>query len=223
MTKNLQDKDEAQEPLDEKEQGEVLNFLFRDTPETNEKERTISLYGDLDEEYSSALVFAMLSLKNSGKREELKDPEDPECKEMIETYEPFKLIVSTHGGSAHEMFAIYDVMRMVKKDCDIETMGVGKVMSAGVLILSAGTPGKRKIGKNCRVMIHPVAAASMGDLNDIENETKEIKWLQKQYLNCLVENTKMTEKYIKKLFRKKINTYLSAEEALRLGIVDEIF
>ena len=72
-------------------------------------------------------------------------------------------------------------------------------------------------------MIHPVAAASMGDLNDIENETKEIKWLQKQYLNCLVENTKMTEKYIKKLFRKKINTYLSAEEALRLGIVDEIF
>jgi ATP-dependent protease ClpP protease subunit len=49
-----------------------------------------------------------------------------------------EFVLSTHGGSAEEMFAIYDVMRNVKKDCDIITSGLGKVMSAGVLLLAAG-------------------------------------------------------------------------------------
>ena len=132
------------------------------------------------------------------------------------------MMISTHGGSAHDMFAIYDTMRIVEQDCDLETIGIGKVMSAGVLLLAAGTKGLRKIGRNCRVMIHPVAAASIGDLVDIENETKEIKVLQKQYVAELVNNTKMTASQIKKMMKKKLNIYLSAEEAVKLGIADEV-
>jgi len=225
MRKNLQNKTENEEKQDEvSKDGEVLNFLFNASEtENSEKERAVSLYGDVEEDSCAPLIFCMLSLRDSGKREELKNPEDSECKETIETYLPFKFFISTHGGSAHEMFAVYDIMRMVKKDCDIETIGIGKVMSAGVLLLAAGTKGKRKMGKNCRVMLHPVSAASIGDISDLENDTQEIKWLQKQYLEGLVENTDMSEKHVKKLFKKKTNTYLSAKEALKCGIVDEIF
>ena len=120
------------------------------------------------------------------------------------------------------MFSIYDTYRMVQQDCEIHTVGLGKVMSAGVVLLAAGTKGKRAIGKNCRVMIHPVAAASMGDLNDIENETKEVRLLQKMYIQALVENSNLTEAKIKRMLRKKVNVYISAEEAVKYGIADEI-
>ena len=186
------------------------------------KSRALSLYADIDEETASLIVPALLSLKDSGKYMEPKDPNDEKCEELIEKYESIKFYISTHGGSAHEMFSIYDMMKVIQKECEIETFGMGKVMSAGVLLLSAGTKGKRKISANCRIMIHPVSAASMGDIHDIENDTKEIKLLQTQYVKALVNETSMTEKYLKSLIRKKVNTYFSAEDAIRLGIVDEI-
>ena len=123
--------------------------------------RTIGLLGDVDEEKAGDLMMGLLLLTDlSGK-------EPP--------YKPLTMYISTYGGAADEMFGIYDIMCKVKSQCEIETIGVGKVMSAGTLILAAGTKGKRKIGKHCRVMIHSVNAGSAGDLHNIENEVKAIK------------------------------------------------
>ena len=71
-------------------------------------------------------------------------------------------------------------------------------------------------------MIHPVAGGAMGDLQDIENDIQEIKWLQKQYIKCLAEQTDLTERKIRAIMKKKINYYFSAEEAVKMGIADEI-
>jgi ATP-dependent Clp protease protease subunit len=120
------------------------------------------------------------------------------------------------------MFALYDIMRLTKTKCDIETFGLGKVMSAGVLILAAGTKGKRKIGKNCRVMIHNVMAGSVGSLHNLENEIKEIKYIQQSYISALSEESGMPVKKLQKLLNRKVNVYLSAEEAVNLGIADII-
>ena len=99
---------------------------------------------------------------------------------------------------------------------------MGKVMSAGVLILAAGTKGKRKIGKNCRVMMHSVIGGNHGSLHNMLNEMEAIEQLQDMYINCLVEETKMSKSQIKKMLEKKVNVYLSAEEAVELGIADII-
>ena len=132
------------------------------------------------------------------------------------------MIISTNGGDAREMFAIYDMMRHLRRDCDIETLGIGKVMSAGVPLLAAGTKGKRRIGKYCRIMLHNVSAGTIGAIPQMQNEMKEVENIQKQYIEILASETKMTEKGIKRLINKNVNVYLSAEEALELGIVDEI-
>ena len=71
-------------------------------------------------------------------------------------------------------------------------------------------------------MIHPVAGGAMGDLQDIENDIQEIKWLQKQYIGCLAKETNLTEKKIRAIMKKKVNYYFSAEEAIKMGIADEI-
>ena len=179
------------------------------------------MYGEVDEERAAETTFSLIALREMGKREELSNPEDSES-ELLTSYEPLKFIVSTWGGSAADMFSIYDTMRVVREDCDINTLGLGKVMSAGVLLLAAGTKGNRKIGKNCRVMLHGVRAGQHGNISDLENEMAEAKWTQDRLIACLLEETKMTKRQIKKILAKRMNVYLTAEEAIELGIADEI-
>jgi ATP-dependent Clp protease protease subunit len=133
-----------------------------------------------------------------------------------------EFIISTYGGSADDMFALYDVMRMIQKDCEIHTFGLGKVMSAGVLLLAAGSKGKRKIGANCRVMIHSVIGGNHGSLHNLENEMDEIRNSQENYVNALVRETNLTKRTLKRLLERKVNVYLSATEAVEYGIADII-
>ena len=95
-------------------------------------------------------------------------------------------------------------------------------MSGGVVLLAAGEKGHRKIGANCRVMFHGVQAGHAGTIYNLENEMEEAKWTQKRYIDALVEETNMTAKYLKKLVDRKLNVYFSAEQAIELGIADEI-
>ena len=130
--------------------------------------------------------------------------------------------VSTWGGCARGMFAIYDAMRAVRDDCEINTYGLGKVMSAGVLLLASGTKGNRRIGKNCRIMLHSVRAEQYGPIHNLENEMEETQWLQEQHIDALVEETDMTKKHLKKLLNRKVNVYLNATQAVEYGIADII-
>ena len=115
------------------------------------------------------------------------------------------------------------MMRVVRDQCEIHTVGIGKVMSAGVLILAAGTKGKRRLGRNCRVMIHSVIGGNAGSFHNLENEMEEIRHMQKTYVKLLAAETNMTEAQLNKMINKKVNVYLSAEEAVELGIADEVF
>lgn len=172
--------------------------------------RVIGLFSDVHEEKIAELVHALLFLDktNDGVPEEKRQP--------IEFY------LSTYGGNADDMFALYDLMKKVQTQTEINTIGLGKVMSAGVLLLAAGTKGKRKIGRNCRVMIHSVIAGNHGSLHSLINEMEAVEQLQEMYTAALIEETKMTRSRLKKMLERKVNVYLSAEEAVKLGIADII-
>ena len=171
---------------------------------------TIGLFCDVTEEKVAEVIHGLLYLDH------LYANSNPEKRKPIDFY------VSTYGGSADDMFSLYDIMRNVKENNEIHTIGMGKVMSAGVLILAAGTQGKRKIGANCRVMIHSVLGANHGSLHNMINEMEAIEQLQDMYISCLAANTKMTKSQIKKMLERKVNVYLTAEEAVELGIADII-
>lgn len=173
--------------------------------------RTIGMFCDVHEEKVAEVIHAMLYLNEMNKL--TKDPKD---KRPIEFY------LSTYGGSADDMFALYDIMRTIRSESEIHTLGLGKVMSAGVLLLAAGTKGKRKIAKNCRVMIHSVAAGNAGALHDLTNELEAIQDLQDMYTSCLSAETNLTEGDIKEMLNRNVNVYLSATEAVKLGIADII-
>ena len=181
--------------------------------------RALALYGDVNEEKCVEVIYGLLTLDFSGTTF-LQTADDTEP--QLTLPEPIDFYISTYGGQAPEMFSVYDTMRMIRERTEIHTHGLGKVMSAGVLLLAAGTEGKRKIGKHCRVMIHGVVAGQHGHIADIENEFSETKMTQKMYIDALAEETDMTRKHIKKLMDKKTNVYIDAEEAVNLGIADII-
>jgi len=213
--------DKAQ--ADEKDSDSLvfMSSLLGDLPPEKPPVRKLGIIGDIAEEKTSDIIYGMLLLHETREVEKPKDKDDPES-ETETISEPFEVIISTNGGDAREMFAIYYMMRHIRKDCDIETLGLGKVMSAGVPLLAAGTKGKRKIGKYCRVMLHNVSAGTIGALSQMQNEMKEVEKIQKQYIEVLASETKMTEKEIKAMIDTNVNVYLSAEEAVELGIADEI-
>jgi len=184
--------------------------------------RVTGVYGDINEERCSEAVMGLLALELTALSLRYKNPDDPEST-PVEVIEPIEFYVSTYGGQALEMFAVYDTMRKVREKIPVHTHGLGKVMSAGVLLLAAGTKGERRIGRYCRIMIHGVIGGQHGHIADIENEFSEVKSTQKMYVKALAEETEMSEKYIKKLMDRKTNVYLDAEEAVKLGIADIIF
>lgn len=178
--------------------------------------RIVGLFGDVNEQTCADVVQNLLVLSKQG--EKPKGEKDGKYSRL-----PIEFYLNTHGGSASDMFAIYDMMRSVKKECEIHTVGLGKIMSAGVLILAAGTKGKRRIGANSRVMIHSVLGGSEGPLFNLENEMAEIRSIQEKYTKALIKETHLTPKLMKDLLERHVNIYLTAEEAVKYGIADEVF
>ena len=210
-------RNKVKEDLDEKseEEGEDTAKLKINLGQllggSDKDPRIIGLFGSVEEERAGELCYHLITMSEPPALIEDEEPEKPD---------DITFYVSTYGGSADDMFSIYDVMNFAKTRCDIVTCGLGKVMSAGVLLLAAGTKGKRKIGKNCRVMIHAVTAGNVGTVHNLVNELDEIQNLQEAYIDAIVENSNFTKRGLKKLMDRKVNVYLSAEEAIEYGIAD---
>lgn len=175
----------------------------------------ITLYGDLDEEKAEEVITELYSTIELYKSVEL-EGELEEGEEKPEVH----LVLSTFGGSVHDMFSIYDCLQELKKYCVVSVLGLGKVQSAGVGLLCAGTKGKRKIGPHCRLMLHPVSFGAHGTLDVVEIERKETKQMSEMYQKILLENTTMTATEIKSYMKKDRNYYFGADEAIKKGIAD---
>lgn len=173
--------------------------------------RVIGLYSEVSDEKIAEITQGLLYLNESNK-----------ARAKGTDSKPVEFYINTYGGSADDMFAMYDVMQQVMKDTEIHTFGVGKVMSAGTLLLAGGTKGHRRIGRHCRVMIHNVAAGNFGTLPNLANELEAIQALQDTYIDAMVANTNFTRKKLEKLLSKKVNIYLTPEEVVKYGLADEI-
>ena len=223
MKKDKNKLNEVPEELEEETEEESPAIHFSLPLCGGEKDlRTIAVFGTINEEkcpdITSGIYYLWKNAPELYTEEELAEDEDLEQPERDIT-----MIVSTYGGEVLEMFAIYDMMRMAKSDgIDIQTIGLGKVMSAGVAILAAGTKGKRKVSRNCRLMLHQASAGTMGSVFNMENELEEVKVLQEMYVRCVAENSNLSVRKIKKMFSSNSNHYISAEQAVEYGIADEV-
>lgn len=200
-------------PKEEEEPEEVMTLadLIQSRQEDVPESRSIMFVGEVTEEKAAEFISALLVLAQT------KEDDGDERADDIKIY------INTYGGSADEMFAIYDVMNWCKEHCDVQTIGLGKVMSAGTLILAAGTKGKRYLSAHCRVMMHSVNGGHVGELHNLQNEMEQMAGLQDSYIQAMSNETSMTKKQLQTLINKKINIYLDAEETIAKGLADEVW
>jgi ATP-dependent Clp protease protease subunit len=164
------------------------------------KERIIFLGSAIDDNLSSLIIAQLLFLES----------EDPE--------KDINLYINTPGGSVSAGLAIFDTMNYIKPD--ISTICIGQAASMGAFLLAAGKKGKRFALPNSRIMIHQPLGEVEGQASDIEIHAEEILKLKKKLNKILSETTNTNIKTIEKDTDR--NFFLSAEESIKYGIIDEI-
>ena len=140
---------------------------------------------------------------------------------FLEAQDPDKDIsfyINSPGGSVTAGLAIYDTMNFVK--CDVSTICVGMAASMGAFLLSAGTKGKRYALPNSEIMIHQPLGGFRGQASDIKIHADNILRIKERLNRILAENT--GKSYEQVCLDTDRDNFLSAEDALKYGIIDKI-
>ena len=167
------------------------------------KDRIIFLGEDVNATTSSLIVAQMLFLES----------EDPD-KEI-------SLYINSPGGSVTDGLAIVDTMNYIK--CPVKTICLGLAASFGAVLLANGTKGKRYATPNAEILIHQPLIGG----NGISGQTTDIKIHAEQMIKTRERLTKIlsdtTGKPIEQVMKDtERDHYMTAEEALEYGLIDEI-
>ena len=164
------------------------------------KERVVFLVGPVTEVTANLIVAQLLFLES----------ENPD-KDIF-------FYINSPGGSVSAGLAIYDTMQFIKPD--VSTLCVGQAASMGALLLAAGDQSKRFALPNSRVMIHQPMGGFSGQASDVEIHAREILYLRQRLNEILAKHTAQpVDKIARDTDR---DNFLSAEEAVKYGIVDKV-
>ncbi|NLB90447.1 MAG: ATP-dependent Clp endopeptidase proteolytic subunit ClpP [Clostridiales bacterium] len=165
------------------------------------KDRIIFLGGPINDQVANVVVAQMLFL----------EMENPDA--------DISIYINSPGGSVTAGMAIFDTMNYVKPD--VRTVCIGMAASMGAFLLMAGKKGKRLALPNSEVMIHQPLGGAEGQATDVAIRAQ---WLMKtkEKMNALMAD--MTGQALEKITTDVERDYfMSAQEALTYGIIDEIF
>ena len=127
------------------------------------------------------------------------------------------LVISSYGGDVYAMLGTIDYFNSLP--VKVNTHCVGACMSAAAVILACGT-GKRTMTQNSTVMVHEGSAFEVGKTSDVIKGADHMKKLQTNINRILGNVTKKTQEFWEDV--SKQDTYLTSEECLEYGIVDEV-
>lgn len=140
---------------------------------------------------------------------------------FLEKKDPDKdiiMFVNTPGGEVYSWMAIYDVMQYVK--CDVSTICVGLAASMGSVILAGGTKGKRYALPHSKIMIHQPLGGAEGQASDIVIQAEEILKIKNMFIDLMAGHTGQKRDQVEKDMER--NKWMTAEEAMKYGIIDKI-
>jgi ATP-dependent Clp protease protease subunit len=164
------------------------------------RERIVFLGTPISDQVANLIVAQLLFLER----------DDPE--------KDISLYIHSPGGIISSGFAIYDTMQLIR--CDVSTICVGLAASMGTLLLCAGAKGKRYTLPNATIHMHQPMGGAQGQASDIAIAANEIIRMQEKLRTILATHTGQPYDRIAKDTDRDF--YLSAEQAVEYGLVDEI-
>lgn len=164
------------------------------------KDRIIFLGGPVTDDEANLIIAQMLFL----------EADDPD--------KDIYLYINSPGGSVSAGLAIYDTMQYIR--CEVSTICVGLAASMGAFLLAAGAKGKRKSLPNSEIMIHQPLGGAQGQASDIKIQAEHIIKTRSKLNEILAERTGKSVEQV--ALDTERDNYMTAEEALSYGIIDEI-
>ena len=165
------------------------------------KDRIVFLGGEIDDDTANLVVAQLLFL----------DMENPDS--------DISLYINSPGGSVTAGMAIFDTMNYIKPD--VRTVCIGMAASMGAFLMMAGKKGKRLALPNSEIMIHQPLGGAQGQATDVAIRAE---WLMKTKEKMTRMMSEMTGQDIERVKQDVERDYfMSAEEALKYGIIDEIY
>ena len=165
------------------------------------KDRIVFLGGEIDDDTANLVVAQLLFL-------EMENPDSD-----------ISLYINSPGGSVTAGMAIIDTMNYIKPD--VRTVCVGMAASMGAFLMMAGKKGKRLALPNSEIMIHQPLGGAQGQATDVAIRAE---WLMKTKEKMTRMMSEMTGQDIERVKQDVERDYfMSAEEALQYGIIDEIY
>ena len=131
-----------------------------------------------------------------------------------------KLIINSPGGEVSSAFALIDTIKGSR--IPIYTYGLGEIASCGLLTFIAGERGKRFITRNTSILSHQFSWGSWGKEHELMARVKEFNNTQERILEHYKRCTGLTEKQIKTYLLPPEDVWLTAKEAVKYGIADEV-
>ncbi len=164
------------------------------------KDRIVMLSGPIDDAVANSVIAQLLFL----------DAQDPD--------KDIYLYINSPGGSVSAGLAIFDTMNFI--NADVQTIVIGMAASMGAFLIAAGEKGKRYALPNAEVMIHQPLGGAQGQATEIEIAARHILKTRDTLNKILAERTGQTLKVIARDTDR--DNYMSAEEAVKYGLVDAI-
>ncbi|MBO5045769.1 MAG: ATP-dependent Clp endopeptidase proteolytic subunit ClpP [Clostridia bacterium] len=165
------------------------------------EDRIIFLNGEIDDAVANTIVAQLIYLEGKDSSKDI------------------RLYINSPGGSVTAGLAIYDTMNYIH--CDVSTICVGMAASMGAFLLSSGAKGKRFALKNSEIMIHQPLGGARGQASDIKIQAEHILKIKAKLNEILAKNTGKSVEEVE--MDTDRDNYLSADEALAYGIVDQVF
>jgi ATP-dependent Clp protease, protease subunit len=139
-----------------------------------------------------------------------------------ESNEEIQLFINTYGGSINDALSVVNIINQIP--CDVRTIGVGQIYSAGVIMIISGTKNKRGCLPDTDFLIHQPSVSfnkeTTLNLLDIQIRTKELEKANNRVIDLYLERTKLNKKVALELSKK--DSFFDAETALKYGLVDYI-
>lgn len=138
--------------------------------------------------------------------------------QQVYTPAPIRLFIDSTGGRVYHMLGLYDVIRNCRTP--LHTIALGLAASCAGVLLVAGH--KRLAYANSTILIHSVSSVLCGKADELKDDLEETLRLNEIINSIFIERTKITVEQLHDKDKYKKDWWISAREALQLGIIDEI-
>jgi ATP-dependent Clp protease protease subunit len=176
------------------------------------KDRIVFLNGEVHDQIAQSICAQLLYLESEDSGRDI------------------TLYINSPGGAVTAGLAMYDTMQYIKPD--VTTVVMGQAASMGSFLAQAGAAGKRYVLPEARTMIHRVSGGTRGtsgsvhvqdlQIEDINRSHKEGKRLNERLTELYVRHNSKKKKYKELVETMKFDTFLSAADAVEMGLADAV-